>query len=459
MSFYGSLGAAVMAINAQATAIGHISDNVVNSTTNGYKQVDTHFSDLVTNKVLGASRVVDSTRNMGVSAAAKFANRGQGTIVRDDSLTSIAVNGNGFIPVSKPTGFEVETETDPATGLSVSIRQPIFDDETTFFTRLGDFTMDSSRRLVNSAGYYLRAVAVEEGETVALADVETDVLLIDTRDLAAVPTANVDYMVNLPASAIIGKDVNTGVTVIDAEGEQRSLQLNWTKTANNTWELNFNSPDGNPATLGPLTFTFVNGIPSTVTNADPTNITMASGTITEIEMTLNIDYGSGVQAIAIDMGTAGPFDSSAAAGLYQFYTADGEASNLNVTQDGLLAGEFQYISFQEDGRIIYNYSNGRSVARGLLVLGNFPEPDKLDRVDGNAFVQTRASGELVYGIPGDPDGSSGVGSLVASALEESTVDVAEQMTKLIVAQQAYSMNGQVITASDEMLSRAIDMKR
>ena len=55
-------------------------------------------------------------------------------------------------------------------------------------------------------------------------------------------------------------------------------------------------------------------------------------------------------------------------------------------------------------------------------------------------------------------GNSGIGTIKGSALEQSTVDTADQMTLLIVAQQAYSMNSQVITAANEMMTTAMGMK-
>src|SRR3546814_5924283 len=83
----------------------------------------------------------------------------------------------------------------------------------------------------------------------------------------------------------------------------------------------------------------------------------------------------------------------------------------------------------------------------LILLANFPEPDRLNRLDGTVFTETSVSGDVVYGVPG---GSNGTGLLVSSAVEQSNVDVAEQMTHLISAQQAYGLNSQVLTASNEM---------
>lgn len=434
---FGSLDTAVMGITAQAKAIGHISDNVANATTNGYKTVNTYFSDLVFNKLPGNSSVVDSNRNMGVLANADFQNRKQGTLIRDNSPSSIAITGNGFIPVARATGV------DSATG------EPNGFETTMYYTRLGDFHMDNSNRLVNSAGYYLRAAAV--GGTTP-----TD-FVVDTSDIAAIPTSTVDYTINLPASALTGKQITNGIGVIDSESEERNFQVVWTKTGTDAWNMTLNTTGGTPASFGPVAVTFNNSTLAGMTTTDAAlAVTNGTGPAT---VTLNVDYGSGAQAITLNLGEFGAtFDASASSSLTQYSTSDGEASNVGLSQNGRLGGEFEYLTFDEDGQIIYNYENGRSQVGGQLLLGNFREPDRLDRIDGTTYraTDTNISGAVVYGTPG---GTTGAGHINAGALEQSTVDIADQMTRLIVAQQAYSMNGQVITASDQMWSRAIDMKK
>lgn len=445
MTFFGALGTAVQGINAQAAAIGHISDNVANASTNGYKQVNTIFGDLVSNKVLGDSAGIDSNRHMGVTADAQFGNRRQGAIVRDNSsTTSIAITGNGFFPVSKPTGF------DPVT------REPNGFENTVYYTRLGDFRLDNSNRLVNSAGYYLQAVTTAPGQTVA-AGTRPEDFVIDTADIEPVPTSNVFSQINLPATALPGKQVTTGIGVVDADSNEQNFQVIWTKTATDTWDITINTTQATPSSFGPVTATFLNGTLNTLTSADANVVVTAAGDAT---LTMDVDYGPGVQNIVLNIGEfGGGFSSNAASSTTQFAGETREASNIGLTQNGLLGGEFQYVSFREDGQIIYNYANGRSQTGGQVMLGNFREADKLDRLDGTTFIANSDSGVVRFGAPADPDSTTGAGTLIAGALEASTVDIAEQMTKLMVAQQAYSMNGQVISAADAMLSRAVDMKR
>ena len=241
MTFFGALGTAVQGITAQATAIGHISDNVANATTFGYKQVNTLFGDLVNNKVLGDSKIIDSNKHMGVMASAEFGNRRQGTISRDASTTSIAISGNGFFPVARATGVNSVTG------------QPSGFDNTVYYTRLGDFRLENSNRLVNSAGMYLQAVTVDEGEEAAAAGSTPEDFVVDTDDIDAVPTTRVDSTINLPATALVGKEIVTGIGVIDSESNEQNFQLIWRKTAADTWDLTINTSQATPNSFGPMT--------------------------------------------------------------------------------------------------------------------------------------------------------------------------------------------------------------
>ncbi|MCW0235082.1 MAG: flagellar hook basal-body protein [Ferrovibrio sp.] len=166
MTINGVMSVAVQAITAQSMAISNISDNVANATTVGYKAVETQFLDVLQGMQATSSPVLGSTKQGGVIAYADFANRGQGQIVDDDSDTSAAISGNGFFAVAKPTG--VDPETGEPTGFENAV----------YYTRQGDFHLDSSGRLVNSAGYYLMGSASGTGTT-------PSVLTIDTGDNAA----------------------------------------------------------------------------------------------------------------------------------------------------------------------------------------------------------------------------------------------------------------------------------
>jgi flagellar hook protein FlgE len=85
----------------------------------------------------------------------------------------------------------------------------------------------------------------------------------------------------------------------------------------------------------------------------------------------------------------------------------------------------------------------------------FSDADKLQRLDGQAFMRTIESGEARISDPA----SNGAGRLSIGSIERSNVDIASEFSKLIVAQRAYTANTRVVTASDEMLQDVVNMRR
>jgi flagellar hook protein FlgE len=88
-------------------------------------------------------------------------------------------------------------------------------------------------------------------------------------------------------------------------------------------------------------------------------------------------------------------------------------------------------------------------------VAGFSAPDRLERVGGNLFQQSQASGQPVIGAPG----SGGRASIISGSLEQSNVDLAEQFVRLIAAQRAFQANSKTITTADQLLSELIAMKR
>jgi flagellar basal-body rod protein FlgG len=91
---------------------------------------------------------------------------------------------------------------------------------------------------------------------------------------------------------------------------------------------------------------------------------------------------------------------------------------------------------------------------GRIGLANFVNPTGLKALGHNLFVSTPASGEPQVGEPG----TDGRGTLLQGALEQSNVDIVEEMIGMISAQRAYEINSKVITTADDMLRAATQMK-
>jgi flagellar hook protein FlgE len=100
--------------------------------------------------------------------------------------------------------------------------------------------------------------------------------------------------------------------------------------------------------------------------------------------------------------------------------------------------------------VVGSYSNGRTIDLAEITLANFNGANYLKRIDGGAFEVTDESGPAIYGAPG---------KIVGSSLEGSNTDIADEFTKLIVTQQAYSANTRVISSANQMVQDLLNMLR
>jgi len=166
------------------------------------------------------------------------------------------------------------------------------------------------------------------------------------------------------------------------------------------------------------------------------------------QISFTVDYGNGPQRVSLNIG-----NFAQPSGLTQF---DGEAINVtSLLQDGSPQGTFRDVEIRENGDVVANYDNGRrrTIARVPVVL--FNNANALARETGNVFTETADSGRARF----TETGLNGAGVIAASSLEGSNVDIAQEFTKLIVAQRSYTANTRVITTTDEMLTETINLKR
>jgi flagellar hook protein FlgE len=230
MSILGAMFTAVSGLNAQSRSLGNISDNIANSQTVGYKKVDTRFSDIIT--------ISNKSLNLpgGVVASPYYANALQGNINQTQSSTNLAVSGQGFFVVSRPT--------DQSGTLTTFSALP-------YYTRAGDFEVNRDGYVVNGGGYYLNGWAVDEDtgipDTGSLAPIQVTQLTTPPT-----PTSQIEVVGNLPATSIVNPDpalAPTNVRIYDALGNPHTVSLNWVKRTDNIWNLDITAAD---STLDPV---------------------------------------------------------------------------------------------------------------------------------------------------------------------------------------------------------------
>lgn len=457
MGIFGAMTTAITGLRAQSTALEHISNNIANSQTTGFKRTDTSFAELVPNSP-------PRSQALGVvQAFSRPTNTVQGDISNSDVSTFVAINGDGY--------FIVGQQTDTADG------NPVFSDES-LYTRRGDFELDRNGFLVNGAGYFLKGLPIDQTTGNVTGSLPNEIQISNDL-LPAQATTQIDYRANLPSfpltatsntaianselinpasfandpttagtGVVTGADNTTfidqsisggAVTAFDSSGQAVNVQLRWAKTdsvANggaDTWNL-FYLAD---STATGATTAWVNSGQDYVFGTN-SQLNPAINSITVNNLTVD---GTNLGNIRLDHG---------ANGITQFADSNGLTKVNEISQNGFAAGELTNIALSDEGRVVASYTNGRTIDLAQVTLASFSADGFLQKLDGGAFRATEESGTPVIGAQG---------RIISSALESSNTDIADEFTKLIVTQQAYAANTRIISTSDEMIQEALNMIR
>jgi flagellar hook protein FlgE len=137
-------------------------------------------------------------------------------------------------------------------------------------------------------------------------------------------------------------------------------------------------------------------------------------------------------------------------GLTQFSNTNGTVQVNLLDQNGAAAGQLQSIAVDGQGRIVGTYSNGRTVPLAEVTLANFNGQNQLKQLDGGAYEATADSGPPLF---------NATGKIAGSSLESSNTDIADEFSKLIVTQQAYSANTRIITTTNTMVQDLLNVIR
>ncbi len=242
------------------------------------------------------------------------------------------------------------------------------------------------------------------------------------------------------ASGTIAANFTRNIRIFDSLGSGHDVRISFVKAGNNKWlaevyaadedEIVTNNPNGLIAD-GEILF-----------NGDGTLKSISS----ELANEINIVWENNAQssAITIDWGTAGLTGVGDSDGLSQF------AGPYNVQfseQNGAPSGQLSSVEINKEGFVIANFTNGESRQVYRLPLASFPNANGLSASSGNVYSQSDASGEFSLNRVGD----AAVGNVVSEALENSNVELADELTNIIIAQRAYQANTKVISTVDDLL--------
>ncbi|MET4480648.1 flagellar hook protein FlgE [Bradyrhizobium sp. F1.13.3] len=408
MSLYGVMRTGVSGMNAQSNKLSTVSDNIANVNTTGYKRASTEFSSLILNSGSGNydSGAVETTVRYAISDAGNY----QFTT----SATDLAVQGNGFFVVQDPNGNN-------------------------FLTRAGAFVPDSTGNLVNSAGFQLMGYNIANGATPTVAANGfggLQVINVNQLALQAAPSTKASVAANLdPSAAIIAGPPGPGaytsktsVVTYDNIGNAVTVDVYAAKTAANTWQIQlYDSSTGTALAGGLNTFTF------DVTAVGKGKLAAASPT----SLTVTIPGGSSFN-----------MDLSA-------MTQVASSFDFKATVDGNAPSAVEKVNIDDKGVVTAVLKNGTELPSFQIALATVPSPDHLTPEVGNVYSPNLDSGNVQVGLAGQ----GGLGTIQSGALEDSNVDLADELTSMIEAQRGFTANSKSFQTGADLLDVVVNLKR
>lgn len=430
MPLSGALFASVSGLDATSTAISVVGDNIANVNTTGFKARRTEFADVLGQSIstaggfsqIGAGSKVSDIRSLFT----------QGTFETTSRPTDVAIEGRGFFIADGPQGRT--------------------------YTRAGIFNFDDNGFLVTPEGRFVQGFGIDPLTGLSngqLGDIQIATALSPPR-----VTSTLDLSVNLFANDPIAAggfdpaDPTTAshtvpINVYDSLGNQHSLNVFFTRTGANAWEWNaaLAPADTTIAPVNPTDPWVVQG--SGTLSFDTSGIlTGSTGTSFALEFAGGAAAGQAVTLGFTNAGTATTQFGGAAG-------ATGASQTNSFSQDGFAAGTLQSINIDTQGYLSGSFSNGETTPLAQIALANFPNLEGLQSIGNTNLIETRESGQPLIGEPQ----AGGLGSIRASSLEQSNVDLATEFVRLIINQRAFQANTRTISTTNELLGDLVQLGR
>jgi len=301
---------------------------------------------------------------------------------------------------------------------------------------------------VNTAGFTLMgySLATGSGTSVINSLSGLSVVNIGQGPLTATPTTKATLSANLPSSATVVAAASlpstnaatasytnkSSIVAYDNLGAPVTLDVYTSKTAANTWQIDvYNQADA--ASGGGFPYT------SSALTTATLNFNSTNGALTSPSSI----------SVAVPNGQTMTMTISSMTQLAAGYTP------ITAVTNGNAPSTFDHVSIAADGTLSSVYSNGTTVASYKIPLANVPSPDLMTALSGNVFQPNLTSGTVLVGTPG----TAGLGSISSATLEQSTVDLASELTNMIVAQHAYQSNAKVFQTGTDMLDILMTLKQ
>lgn len=438
MSMSSAMSAGVSGLAANSTRLATISDNIANSGTYGYKRMETDFNSFVLNQ----HRIAGLYSAGGVTATTQRLIEDDGALSTTAHPLDIAVSGRGMLPVTSAVDLDNG-----------------FTDLPFMMTRTGSFRTDAEGVLKTESGLVLLGWPAQADGTIPTMSRDSMTGLVPVRisanQTAADPTTEIALPVNLPATYTLptgsGDPIPYNVEYFGNLGTSEALSFSFIPDTSdptgmsNTWVMEVRDSASDPASnlVGSYSITFDDSQANGGRIASVT--TLSGGAYDPVTGSIGLTVAGGPLDLVIGTpgGTTGMSQLSA------------KFSPNTVTKNGSPVGNLTTVEVDADGFLKATYDTGFTKTLYQIPLVDVPNPNGLVSVDSQAFTISPTSGSFFLWDAGDGP----TGSVQGYALEESTTDVAEELTHLIMTQRAYSSNAKIIQTVDEMLQETTNIKR
>ena len=435
MTIYSSLSASVAGLNANAQRLAGISDNIANSSTYGYKRMETDFHSMVVN---GGQLARGTYTAGGVTTTTSRLISTQGQIVGTSNPMDISVGGRGMLPVTD------QSAVDAGGVLPLSLM------------RTGSFQPDNAGILNNSSGQVLMGWPLNPDGSLPAVTRDTSAALrpVDIAHNQSVPnpTTAINMGVNLPAfetlAGAAGDPLQLSVEYFGNLGQAETLTATFTPAvpatgSSNSWNMVITDSASGGASVAEYELTFNATNPGGGTLATVTDVTGGAYDPTTGAMPITVGGGD----IAFNIGKIGAVD-----GMTQLSASFGPT---NLSKNGSPVGNLIGVEIDPDGTVQAIYDTGFNRPIYQVPLVDVANPDGLISMSNQTYKVSMESGPMFLWNAGEGP----TGETQGYSLEASTTDVAVELTNLIQTQRAYSSNAKVIQTVDEMLQETTNIKR
>ncbi len=424
-------------------------NNIANAGTVGFKSSRADFADVYSSTRLGSGS--NATGN-GVRLANVSQNFRQGGMNSGTgNVLDMGIQGQGFFVLSENGAMT--------------------------YTRAGAFTTDANNYITNGdrtarlQGYSLDANGrIQNGKL-------TD-LQIDTSNLPPKASSSVSSTINMNATAPVINQTDHPFDptkldtyshsytspIFDSQGNQHSVDQYMVKTGANTWAsytlVDGRNPDGSvfdPASQSPLTFTFsTDGKLASITPPNPPGYSPVdvSGTTITLRAT---GAGAWVPGKVSDgkwtPNGAAAHTEGVAINMVKTTQYSADYTRVDIIQNGNAAGQIANITIDETGMVFANYTNYLSKPIGQVALASFTNDQGLTPVGNTSWRETRASGSPSYDTPL----TGTLGSVESGSLEESNVELGDELVELVRAQSFYQANAKTISTESTIMQTLFQM--